>query len=139
MQDLAPFQAIADREHQGSLTELIHYHLQSPDPTFHQEGAAMQSMVDAAEQLRAMVQGLDTDLAHQFAYLLAHSDSALLHATWSDYQPAFALDLQGILFALVVGVALWGLFMIVWYAVAGILRSIVGAEPARHRIEPRLR
>ena len=47
--DLAPFQAIADRNHGGSLAELIHYHLQSTDATFHQEGAALQSMVETAD------------------------------------------------------------------------------------------
>jgi len=30
----------------------------------------------------------------------------------------------------VVGVALWVLFMIIWYAIAWLLRSMVGAEPA---------
>jgi hypothetical protein len=139
MQDLAPFQAIADREHSGSLPELVRYHLQSSDTTFHQEGEALQSMLDSLERLRAMVQGLDTDLAHQFAYLLSHADGALLRATWSDYQPAFALDLQGIIFALVVGVVLWGVFMLVWYAVASLFRPVTGVEPVRPRIEPRLR
>jgi hypothetical protein len=139
-QDLSPFQAIADREHAGSLAELVRYHLQSADPTFHQEGEALQSMLDAADRLRAMVQGLDTDLAHQFAYLLTHSDNTLLQTTWSDYRPAFALDLQGIIFAILVGVALWGLFLLIWFAVASMLRSIAGVEPARAaRIEPRLR
>jgi hypothetical protein len=140
LQDLAPFQSIADREHNGSLAELVRYHLQSTDTTFHQEGEALQAMLDSVERLRAMVQSLDTDLVHQFAYLLTHADSTLLQATWGDYQPAFALDLQGIVFALVVGVVLWGLFMLIWYAFASLFRSVTGVEPARAaRIEPRLR
>jgi hypothetical protein len=137
LMDLAPFQAIADHEHHGSLDELIQYHLQSTDPTFHREGAAIQSMVQSANQLRAMAQGLSTDLAHQFAYLLSHSDSSLMRATWGDYRPGFALDLQGVIFALVIGVALWALFMIIWYAIAWLLRSIVGAEPAHVNSRPR--
>ena len=55
--DLAPFQAIADRNHGGSLDELIRYHLQSSDATFHQEGAALQAMVQAAARLRSMLAG----------------------------------------------------------------------------------
>ena len=130
LMDLAPFQAIADREHHGSLDELIRYHLQSADPTFHQEGNAVQAMVQSADRLRAMAHGLNTDLAHQFVYLIAHSDSSLMRATWGDYRPVFALDVQGVIFALAVGVALWVLFMIIWYATAWVLRSMIGAEPA---------
>src|ERR1039457_4926951 len=62
--DLAPFQQIADHEHGGSLADLVRYHLQSTDPTFHREGAALQSMLDSAERLRALLRGLDTDLYH---------------------------------------------------------------------------
>jgi DUF2937 family protein len=131
MLDLAPFQVIADREHNGSLAELIRYHLQSSDPTFHQEGAALQAMVDSAERLRAMMQGLNTDLAHQFAYLLTHSDHSLMQATWGEYRPGFALDLQGVAFALIVGVTLWALFMLLWYGTAWLLGSIIGSSDTR--------
>src|ERR1700676_5521217 len=75
--DLAPFQAIADRNHGGSLDQLIRYHLQSSDATFHQEGAALQAMVQAAAQLRSMLSALDTDVLHQSAYLLLHYDMTL--------------------------------------------------------------
>jgi len=126
MRDLAPFQAIADREHHGSLAELIRYHLQSSDATFHQEGAALQAMVESADRLRAMAEGLSTDLAHQFFYLLTHADRSLLHATWGDYRPGFALDLQGLVFALVIGVSLWALFLLVWQGAAWLLRSMTG-------------
>ena len=44
--DLAPFQAIAERHHGGSMARLIQHHLRSSDPTFYEEGAAIQSMVD---------------------------------------------------------------------------------------------
>ena len=90
------------RYHCGSLAELIHYHLQSTDATFHQEGAALQSMVQAAERLRAMLAALDTDLLHQCGYLLLHHDTTLLRATWGGYHPGFTLDLQSAVFALAV-------------------------------------
>ena len=124
--DLAPFQAIADRDHHGSLQELAQYHLQSTDATFHREGEALQNMMRAADQLRSMAQSLNTDIGHQFAYLLTHADPGLLHATWVDYHPAFALDVQGVIFALIVGAALWALFMLMWLAVGWMLRSIAG-------------
>jgi hypothetical protein len=131
LRDLAPFQTIADHEHNGSLQELIQYHLQSSDPTFHQEGSAIQAMLDSADYLRAMLNGLNTDLGHQFTFLLTHSDRTVLNATWSDYRPSFALDLQGVLFAIVVGVALWAVFLVLWYALAWLLGSILGTGAAR--------
>jgi hypothetical protein len=120
--DLAPFQQIADHEHGGSLADLVRYHLQSSDPTFHREGAALQSMLDAAEHLRALLRGLDTDLFHQGAYLLAHADLDLARSTWSLYQPGFALTIQSVAFALVVGVLLWLVFLGLWHGAARLLR-----------------
>jgi hypothetical protein len=139
--DLSPFQAIADRYHGGSLDELIRYHLQSGDSTFHQEGAALQSMVQAAERLRAMLAALDTDLLHQCAYLLLHHDMTLLRSTWAGYQPGFTLDLQSAVFALAVGVALWAIFLGVWHGVGRLLRGLRRGppRPVPRRAEPRLR
>jgi len=144
--DLAPFQEIANRSHGGSLSELIRYHLASTDATFHQEGAALQSMVESAERLRAMLAGLDTDLVHQCAYLLLHYDGELLRATWGGYQPGFTLDLQGVVFALGVGVLLWAIFLGLWYGIAYLFDSLrrgpPRAPPGRvppRRTEPRLR
>jgi DUF2937 family protein len=119
--DLAPFQQIADHEHGGSLAALVQYHLQSTDPTFHGEGAALQGMLDAAAHLRALLQGLDTDLYHQCAYLLVHGDLALARSTWGLYQPGFALTAQSVLFALIAGALLWLIFLGLWHAVAWLL------------------
>jgi hypothetical protein len=119
--DLAPFQQIADREEGGSLPGLIQHHLQSSDPTFRSEGAALQAMLDSAERLRTLLRGLETDLYHQCAYLLLHGDPGLAHATWSIYQPEFNLTFQGLLFALILGALLWLAFMALWHAVAWLL------------------
>jgi hypothetical protein len=131
--DLAPFQAIADQYHGGSLAELIRYHLASTDATFHQEGAALQSMVQNADRLRALLAGLDTDLLHQCAYLLLHRDDSLLGATWGGYQPAFTLDLQSAVFALALGLLLWAVFLGLWHGVA----ALFGAATAPPRVPPR--
>jgi hypothetical protein len=139
--DLTPFQAIADRYHGGSLAELIRYHLQSTDATFHQEGAALQAMVQTADRLRALLAALDTDLLHQCSYLLLHPDTSLLGATWGGYQPAFTLDLQSAVFALAVGVLLWAIFLGLWHGMARLFGGL-GSPPPRvpqRRTEPRLR
>ncbi len=127
--DLAPFQRIADHEHGGSLAALVQYHLQSSDPTFHAEGSALQAMLDAAAQLRALLRGLDTDLYHQCLYLLAHHDLDLVRSTWSLYQPGFALTTQAVLFALIAGVLLWLLFLALWHGSAWLLGRWQDSEP----------
>jgi len=120
--DLAPFQAIAGRSFGGDLSALIRYHLASRDSTFHREGQALQQLVDAAARLRAAVQGLNTDLVHQCLYLLRHPDTQLLRDTWRIYQPGFTLTVQGVEFALVVGVIVWLLFLGAWHGTAGVTR-----------------
>jgi N-acetylated-alpha-linked acidic dipeptidase len=122
LMDLAPFQTIADHEHQGNLAALVQYHLQSADPTFHQEGDALRSMMQSADQLRAMAQALDTDLVHQCAYLLSHGDAGLLHATWLDYHPVFAFNPEAVVFAIVVGAGVWVVFMLLWTGLGWIFR-----------------
>lgn len=116
--DLTPFQSIANRNFGGSLPALIRYHLGSQDATFHQEGVALQGMLDTAARLRAMLQALDTDLPHQCLYLLSHPDWGLLRATWGGYQPGFTFTAQSMLFALTVGVLAWVLLVGGWLATA---------------------
>ena len=121
--DLAPFQAIANHDFGGSLARLIDYHLASQDTTFHREGVALQSMVDAAERLREAMQGLNTDLLHQCLYLLHHPDYDLLRSTWGAYQPGFTLTVQGAFFALATGLIAWLLFLGFWHGTAGVVRA----------------
>ena len=129
--DLAPFQAIADHNFGGSLLKMIDYHLASQDTTFHREGAALQLMVDAAARLHGALQALNTDLVHQCLYLVRHPDYVLLRSTWNAYQPGFALTLEGALFALVLGLLVWLLFLGFWHGTAAVVRGSGGA--ARHR------
>lgn len=129
--DLAPFQAIANHDFGGSLAKLIDYHLASRDTTFHREGVALQSMVDAAGRLRGALQGLNADLLHQCLYLLRHPDYDLLRSTWGAYQPGFTLTVQGALFALALGLIAWLLFLGLWHGTAAVAR--VSGRAARFR------
>lgn len=129
--DLAPFQAIANHDFGGSLAKLIDYHLASQDATFHQEGVALQSMVDAAARLQGALQALNADLVHQCFYLLRHPDYDLLRSTWSAYQPGFTLTAEGALFALVLGLIVWLLFLGLWHGTAAVAR-VIGRAPG-HR------
>ena len=129
--DLAPFQAIADHNFGGSLLKLIDYHLASQDMTFHREGAALQLMVDADARLHGALRALNTDLVHQCLYLVRHPDHDLLQSTWSAYQPGFTLTLEGALFALVLGLLLWFLFLGFWHGSAAVVR--VSGSSSRRR------
>jgi hypothetical protein len=135
--DLAPFQAIASHYYHGDLAALIRYHLASHDATFHAEGQALQSMVDAAAHLRSAAQALNTDLLHQCLYLTRHADTQLLGATWGLYQPGFTLTISGAGFALALGVLIWLSFLAVWHGTAGAAR--LTRRLRRGRVEDRPR
>jgi hypothetical protein len=125
LQDIAPFQAIANQFHHGSLQELIRYHLASVDPTFHNEGAALQAMVDSAEQLRQALQALNTDLFHQLVYMLTRTDPLIARATWEIFSPSFNLTVESIVFAVIVGVAIWLVFLTVWMLIDRLARTLL--------------
>jgi hypothetical protein len=125
LQDIAPFQAIANQFHHGSLQELIRYHLASVDQTFHNEGAALQAMVDSAEQLRQALQALNTDLFHQLVYMLTRTDPLIARATWEIFSPSFNLTVESIVFAVIVGVAIWLVFLTVWMLIDRLARTLL--------------
>jgi hypothetical protein len=125
LQDLAPFQAIANQFHHGSLQELINYHLASADRTFHDEGTALLAMVDSAEQLRQALAALNTDLFHQLVYMVSKADPLIARATWDIFAPAFNLTAQSVVFAIVAGVVVWLLFLGSWILVARLARILL--------------
>lgn len=124
LQDIAPFQQIANQFHHGSLEELIQYHLASTDSTFHNEGAALLAMVNSAEQLRRALEALNTDLFHQLVYLLTRIDPAIARATWGAFSPSFNLTVESVVFALIVGVIVWLAFFAVWYIFDRLIRIL---------------
>jgi len=142
LSDLAPFEQIAQRDFGGSLQALIQHHTASTDPTFAKEGAAVQQMVDTAARLREALQALGGDLFHQVGWLLGHLDFDVARATWAAWQPSFSLSPEGLVFALIAGVAVWIVFLLIWHAIAAVARPRVeGSQfevPHRHRrIAPR--
>ena len=128
LQDIAPFQAIADQFHHGSLQELIQHHLASIDATFHDEGAALQAMVDSAEQLRQALQALNTDLFHQLIYLLTGTDPIIARSTWEIFSPSFNLTVESVVFAFVVGIAIWLIFLGLWILCSRLARMLLAKQ-----------
>lgn len=128
LRDLAPFQEIANRNHGGDIRKLVARHLASTDKTFHDEGDAIQAMVDSAARLKASVEALNADLVHQLAYLATNLDPDVARSTWATFVPGFSFTPEYALFAIVVGVAIWLVFMVGWFAVAR-LASLRGRAP----------
>jgi hypothetical protein len=128
LRDLVPFEQIAQRDFGGSLQALVQHHRDSLDQAFQQEAGAIQQMLDAAARLREAVAALDTNLFGQAAWLLRHADPDLAHATWSAWQPSFDVSLDGLTFAVAAGLALWALFLLVWYGAAASLLRLRGTR-----------
>ena len=68
-------------------------------------------MVDSMASLADANAALDAPLAAQVWYLAGHADRAIAAATWRVFEPAFLLTTQGIVFAVVAGVAMWLLLL----------------------------
>ena len=105
--DLAPFQEIADRYHHGSLQALVDYHLRSRDPTFHDEGVAIQAMLLNQQRLAEATTALAASPAEQVAYLYRHLDPELARTTWEAYTPMLITTSEALVFAVFVGLAFW--------------------------------
>jgi hypothetical protein len=124
LNDLAPFQEIANRFHQGSLETLVQYHLNSTDATFHQEGVAIKAMMDSAQRLKQAFDSLSGDIFHQLWFLSRNADPNILQATWAIYQPSFVLSVDSMIFAAFVGVTLWLLFLAGWGFVTALVSHV---------------
>lgn len=130
MQDLAPFEEIARRFHDGDMQKLVRHHLASTDPSFHAEGQALQQMIDSLAHLTALAQGLTGTIWQQIGFMMRHYDAEIGAATWSDHVPVFSLDPGSIAVALTVGVALWAAFHLVWWALSWLV-MIIAAKTVR--------
>lgn len=128
--DLAPFRAIADRLHGGSLDSLIQHHLASSDATFHAEGAAIQAMVDSETRLRSMYEALQGGMFEQLWFLVRNMEGDIARATWEAYLPSFNLDAPSLIIAAIMGLALWLVFTGIRL---GITRLVAGGTPGRRR------
>jgi hypothetical protein len=119
--DLALFQDIAERYHKGDLATLIQYHLNSEDPTFHDEGIAIQSMVSDQERLAEASVAFELSFFEQAFYLYRDGDPELERATWDSYTPAFVATEQALIFAVSIGL----LFSGVLYLTLVIVRRLI--------------
>ena len=122
--DLAPFQEIANQQHDGSLSALVRHHMASTDQTFVGEGMAIQKMIDALASLREAVAALNGDMFQQFVYLMRHGDLDIARATWSTFSPTFVLTAESMMIAAAVGLSLWLGFLALWFGTAWAFRRV---------------
>ncbi len=90
--NLAGFQAIADRYHGGSLAALIEKHHQSSEPTFSAEGVVIEGMVNRLNRFVAEEQALSQGLASSVGHLVLAGDPELLLETRQGYTYTVTLD-----------------------------------------------
>ena len=131
--DLAPWQNLADQFYRGDIGSLIQYHLGSSDPKFRAEGAVIRSLVDSVHQLQSAVDALHGNLLQQIAYLAWHADPGLVHATFGDWVPTFALSGEGILFAVLLALGVWLLFHLLWRLFGFLGRLVTGPSTMQRR------
>jgi len=127
LKDLDAFQQIANKYHNGSLRELVQHHLESKDASFNEEGAAVQVMLNSAEQMKLAMQALSTDLFHQVIYLVTGGlDPIIAKAAWEIFSPAFVLTTESVVFSIVVGLLVWITFLFIWKILAAFVDVISG-------------
>lgn len=125
--NLKPFQAIADRQHGGSLEALIQKHEQSADPTFHAEGAAIRKMHDRFLRFQIEKIQLQKELPEQLIWIATRADRELLQETRQNYSFGLLLDRT----AVVTGFGLMISVVLVLELLAGLFRMLrpVGVRP----------
>lgn len=117
--NLAPFQAVADRYHGGSLAELIALHRRSPVPSFREEGEAIAAMAERKRRFEAERRGLDGMLLWRVLYIAVRGDRELRDETRAQYSASVPLNQN----ALVSGVALAGAAVLLLEGLLALLRS----------------
>ena len=130
--DLAAWQKIADQFFQGDIHKLVQNHLESPDPAIQAEGHLVQSLSDTVVNLQTAADALNNTLWHQLAFLAVHSDPDLVHTTFGDWAPTFSLAPDGLLFAALFAVAVWVVFMLLWWVIGSAVGALARALVA-HR------
>jgi len=112
--DIAPFQEIADRYHNGSMATLVQYHLASTDPTFHDEGVAIGGMLANRVELRDALEALDGSLLNSTIYLVRTVDTDLARQTRAAYRPSLLLTRDSALTSIISGAALAAAIWAIW-------------------------
>lgn len=127
--NLAPFQEIADRFHNGSLDALIAHHEASSDATFRAEGDAIRFMQQRAQRFQAELTQMLAPLPQQVWHMVRNGDRDLLGETRAQYSFGILLDQT----ALLAGLALVVPCVLVLELLFAGMRRFVGPDPGVRR------
>lgn len=130
--DLKPFQDIANQLHNGSLDLLVKHHLNSIDPTFKSEGNAIAAMQQSAKMLGEAWRIMQGDIQQQIKFMVMQADPNMLQATWHTFEPAFGFTEEALIFAGVLGVSAWLIFL----ALSAIVGWIFGRSSRAQESDP---
>ena len=105
--DLAPFQQIAERRHNGSIEALIAHSRRSDDPSVREAGDAVADIVAAIDRYARAVAAMQGDLLTQGRHLALDARKVDLRATWDQFTPGFGYAPSHLLFAVAGGLLVW--------------------------------
>lgn len=127
--NLAPFQEIADRFHNGSLEALIAHHEASSDATFRAEGDAIRFMQQRFLRFQAELTQMQAPLPRQVWHMARQGDRELLDQTRQHYSFGIVLDQT----ALLAGLALVVPCVLLLELLFAGMRRFVGHDPSTRR------
>ena len=105
--DLAPFQAIADRHHNGSLRALIAAYRRNDDASVRETAEAVSQIIDAVAWYTRAVSDMRSGPVAAAQHLIADARRADLRATWDSFKPGFGFSPDHLLFAVLGGLLVW--------------------------------
>ena len=107
--DLAPFQRIADRHHNGSLSALIAAYRRNDDASVRETADAVSDIVKAVAWYNRAVAQMRGGAVSAAQHLITDARNADLRATWNSFKPGFGFAPGHLLFAVLGGLIAWAL------------------------------
>jgi len=126
--DLAPFHAIADQFHGGSMPALVQHHLDSSDPTFRAEGQAIQAMIDNQTKLAESKAAAEAPYVAQAIWLYRNRDETVVRRTWEDFEPILITSENAVTFSLTIATALLVLAWLITTLISSSLRRMLATK-----------
>lgn len=129
--DLAPFQRIADRHHNGSLASLVAAYRRNDDASVRETADAVTQIINAVAWYTRAVSEMRAGPASAAQHMLTGARKADLRATWDSFKPGFGFSPDHLLFAVLGGLLVWALMSGGCRGCAHAARSL-GRKPHQH-------
>jgi hypothetical protein len=127
----AGFQHNADQYFGGSVEALIAHHEASDDAVFRDEAKNVAAIYARLKKLALELEAMNRPLPSQIVHVLFYPDKEILDETMAAYSYTVPLNPQAIACGLLVGLLLALLVEFVVLGALGVVRFMMGYEPAR--------